>query len=758
MFANALILLAAGGAALPVVLHLIYRKRAQEVRFSSLKFLKTSMKRTAHRKRLQELLLLAVRVGLILGLVVALARPILGAAGLPGSRAHTSVVLVLDDSGSMSCEHNGESRFKRAKTAADRVLRGLNQGDCVSMRLACRPVPEIVGTITADRASVIDAFTRADCTSARGDLAGQVGKAVADLGARSDPDLELFVLTDLQRTALSTLPARLGSAVTLADSGAREGTAPGDRTRNRLISVVVVDVSDPDFANAAATDLAVRSRARAAGEQVTVQAQVKNTSAKTVAPRATLRVDGQEVATDDMEIEPGAVVTASFPCRMAAAGAHWGSVELSPDSLAFDNRRFFHTELFRRVPVLVVEPAATGPRAAGTLPGSFYLLAALDPFSAASGNGGGESQGQGLIEPKLVTPEAAGTLALSEYGAVVLSGLGQIPPALGQALRDYVASGGGIVVFPAAGADAASYEAAFGERDDSRGRLLPAKLGAALDPGRPAPGEESAGLEIAGWDQSHAVLLPFRGLTRTAAFGGVRISAGRALEIPEKSGAQELITLKGAIPWLVAGSFGQGRVYEFGSPADAGASTLPIQKSFLPLLHGMIYDLAEVRERRAEYRVGGTATLAFPDAKDQLSVRVTSPDGKVFEGKTTGSDNAFSFGPLDELGVYSYKVAPGDREGSFVVNPDPEESDLEPVTRAEIEKAFAGFRSVTFCRGAEGLDQAVARIREGRDLSGLILGLVLALAVFECFFANWIMPGARGKVASQPQMNTDEHR
>ncbi len=735
MFANALILLAAGGAALPIILHLIYRKRAQEVPFSSLRFLKTSMKRTAHRKRLQELLLLAIRVGLILGLVLALAKPILGAARILGGSSHSSVVLVLDDSGSMSCEHNGESRFKRAKAAADKVLRGLVQGDCVSLRLACRPVSPVVGEITADRAAVADAFTRADCTAARGDLAGQVARAVADLGGRSDADLELFVLSDLQRTALSTLPARLGSALALAEAPAADGAAPRDRTRNRLISVVVVDVSDPDFANAAATDLAVRSRARTAGEQVTIQAQVRNTSSKTVGPRATLRVDGQEVDTEPLEIEAGTTTTASFPCQMATAGAHWGSVELSPDSMAFDNRRFFHTELFRRVPVLVVEAAAPGARPAGPLPGSFYLLAALDPFGA-----GGE--GRGLIEPKLVAPEAVNAAMLSGCGAVILSGLDRIPPALGLALREHVAAGGGLIVFPGANADGPGYEAVFGDSGDGRGRLLPARLGAALPAPQPRAGEEPEGLSVAGWEQSHPVLLPFKGLTRTAAFGGVRVFAGRALDIPEKSGAQELVTLKDAVPWLAAGSYGRGRVYLFGSPADAASSTLPIQKVFLPLLHGMVYDLAEIRERRSEYLVGGTAALAFPEAKGPLAVRVTSPDGKVFEGRAEGPGGAFSFGPLDELGVYSYKASPGDREGSFVVNPDPEESDLEPTTRAELEKAFAGFRNVIFCQGADGLERAVARIREGRDLSGLILGLVLALAVFECFFANWLMPGA----------------
>jgi len=722
LFANPLLLAAAAAAAVPVVLHLIYRKRAQEIPFSSLKFLKSSLKRTAHRKRLQELLLLAIRVALILGLVLALARPILGAAGASGGRSKASIVLVLDDSGSMSCEHNGEARFKRAKTAADKILRGLAPGDCVSLRLACRPVSEVVGLISGDRAAVIDQFTKADCTAARGDLAGQIAKAVGDLEGRSDPDRELLVVTDLQRTALATLAARLGQV------GAKR------------ISVVFVDVSDQDFRNAAVTDLAVRSRTRAAGEPVVVQAQVRNLSAKPTAATATLHVDGQKVAEEHLEIEPGAVVAASFPCQMSGAGAHWGAVELSADSMAFDNQRFFHTELFKRVPVMVVEGEPRGPAVPGRLPGSFYLLAALDPYGA-----GGE--GKGLIEPKLLAPDKVQPAALANYGAVILSGLEQVPPELAVALRDYVASGGGLVVFPAAAADPASYEAAFGDRNDGKGRLLPARLGAPLEVPKPKSGEEPAGLEVSGWDSSHQVLLPFKGLARTAGFGAVRVFAGRQLELPEKSGVQEMITLKGALPYLATGSFGRGRVYLFGSAADSASSTLPIQKVFLPLLHGMIYDLAEVRERRAEYQVGGTAVLAFPEAGRQLTVRVTSPDGKVFEGQTGGSDNAFSFGPLDELGVYNYRTAPGDREGSFVVNPDPAESDLAVMSRAELEKAFEGFRNVVICQGAEDLDQAVARIREGRDLSGTLLGLVLALAVFECFFANWLAPGRRAAAA-----------
>jgi hypothetical protein len=710
LFVNPWFLAAAAGAALPIALHLIYRRRSREMPFSSLKFLHSSVKRTAHRKRLEELLLLALRVALIVLLALALARPFLGSGASPGSRAYTSMVLVLDDSGSMTCEHNKKSRFARAKAAADKLLGGLDAGDSVLLRLAGGRRLEKYDQLTSDRAYVRDELVKSRCTLSRGDLAGQIAEGLEELAGQSDPNREIYVLTDMQRTALRGLSARLA---TLDD---------------RRISVVFVDVSDPDFRNAAVTDVVVRSRTRAAGEPATVQAQVRNTCAAKISPMVRLFVDDRSVAQQSLELEPGTSGSISFPCHLGATGVHHGRVEISElgDSLAFDNRRYFRTEVLSRVGVLVVEPRARTPGPGESQPGSFYLLRALDPLG-----------GRGLIRPQLKTPADAEKTDLTGFAAVILSGLREIPQLLGARLRKHVADGGGLIVFPPVGADAESYAAAFGDGGDGRGPVLAARLGQALKIAPAGPGEAVEGLAVTALDFTHQVLLPFKGPAR-AGFRRVRVRRGLRLVVPENSRDPELITLAGPRPYLVARDFGRGRSYLFASPADADSSSLPLQKVFLPLLYCMIYDLAELGERRNEYLVGGRALLSFAKHAGSPRVRLRPPDGRTLELETSGEEKSCSFGPLQDAGVYRYTLLPGGSRGSFVVNPDPDESELETVGRREMARLFAGFRHVEFCAGPDEVDKVVARVRGGRDFSGNILALLLALAVFECFFANYM--------------------
>jgi Aerotolerance regulator N-terminal/von Willebrand factor type A domain len=708
LFVNPAFLVVAAGAAVPVALHLIYRRRSREVPFGSLKFLHRSVKRTARRKRLEELLLLGLRVGLILLLAVALARPFLGSGAAPGKRSSTSMILVLDDSGSMTCEHNKKRRFARAKAAAEKLMTGLEKGDLVLLRLASGRKLENHQELTAKRAQISHELARSGCTLARGDLAGQIAAGIEELAEKSTPNRELYVLTDMQRIALRGLPSRLA------------------RIKDRRVSVIFVDVSDPDFRNAAVTGVVVRSRTRAAGESAVVQAQVRNTCASPLSPVVSLYLDGDKIAEQVLGLEPGSTGSVSFPCHLATAGVHHGRVEVSADDLAFDNRRYFRTEVLSRIRVLVVEPPASAPAAAGSKPASFYLLRALDPL-----------EGRGLITPQLVSPGEAEKLLLEEYGAVLLSGLQRISPALGLKLRAYVAGGGGLIVFPPQRPDSASYATTCGDRNDGRGPLLAASIGPPLKIPGTAAGGEAKGLGVSGLDTSHQLLLPFKGPAGSA-FRQIRVHAGVQLLLPGKSRDRELVTLQGAVPFLVSRDFGQGRSYLFASPADAESSTLPLQKVFLPLLHCMVYDLAELGEHRSDYLVGGQATLSFPGGGGKMHVQLTPPDGRGLEKETSGKENSCSFGPLHDPGIYRYMVLPGGNKHSFVVNPDPDESDSEIVGRSEMSKLLSGFRHVKFCSGPEEIEEVVASVREGRDFSGNILALLLALAVFECFFANHV--------------------
>ena len=108
----------AAAAAIPVVIHLIHTARAPEVPFPTLRFLKSAAERTARRRRLENLLLMILRMLLFAILAVALARPFLASEfALFGEEPETAAVLVLDNSASMNVRHGPETRFARAKAA-----------------------------------------------------------------------------------------------------------------------------------------------------------------------------------------------------------------------------------------------------------------------------------------------------------------------------------------------------------------------------------------------------------------------------------------------------------------------------------------------------------------------------------------------------------------------------------------------------------------------------------------------------------------
>lgn len=125
-FLSPFFLLGALAAAVPILLHLRRRERRNVIVFPSLMFLRGSPPPDASRRRLDNLLLLALRVGVVLLLAFAFARPVLERVLPEGFLAGgRDVVLVLDISPSM----NVGDRIDAMRTAALRELEALGGGD-----------------------------------------------------------------------------------------------------------------------------------------------------------------------------------------------------------------------------------------------------------------------------------------------------------------------------------------------------------------------------------------------------------------------------------------------------------------------------------------------------------------------------------------------------------------------------------------------------------------------------------------------------
>src|SRR3954451_12767885 len=107
-FLNAAMLAGLAAMAIPILIHLLNRRRYDVVDWGAMQFLQIS-ETTRRRILIEELLLMALRIGLLAVLVLALAAPMVEWKPLSRlSRPSRDVVVVIDGSASMLAHGEGE--------------------------------------------------------------------------------------------------------------------------------------------------------------------------------------------------------------------------------------------------------------------------------------------------------------------------------------------------------------------------------------------------------------------------------------------------------------------------------------------------------------------------------------------------------------------------------------------------------------------------------------------------------------------------
>src|SRR5205823_5747146 len=123
-------------ASVPIIIHLLNRRRFQLVEWAPMKYLKLTIKTNRRRLRIEQLILLAIRTLIVILIIFAVARPVLSPTGLGGwlaGRGRTSRVIVIDDSLSMGYRDQGRSAFESAKDAATQIVKATGAQDAVTL-------------------------------------------------------------------------------------------------------------------------------------------------------------------------------------------------------------------------------------------------------------------------------------------------------------------------------------------------------------------------------------------------------------------------------------------------------------------------------------------------------------------------------------------------------------------------------------------------------------------------------------------------
>src|SRR5436189_4604456 len=128
-FLNPVLLGGLAAVSIPILIHLLNRRRFQKVVWAAMRFVQASIEKNQKRTRLEDMILLALRCLLLALLALALARPaILSNASDVFGQSKVTAVIILDNSRSMGMSDGTTTRLEKARRAAEQTLDSMPPG------------------------------------------------------------------------------------------------------------------------------------------------------------------------------------------------------------------------------------------------------------------------------------------------------------------------------------------------------------------------------------------------------------------------------------------------------------------------------------------------------------------------------------------------------------------------------------------------------------------------------------------------------
>lgn len=716
-FGNPLLLWGLAAASLPVLLHLLNRRRYRELPWAATRFLLSAIRKNQRRIRIEQWLLLAVRTLLIVCLVLGLSQPFLEQIGglplLAGQRTHR--IVLLDSSMSMATTRAGRSRFDKAIEQADTYIRNARRGDVVSLVLMGSPPRIIVGEPSGNLNEVRDELKQLTPSDGPIRLAPSF-RAVAEVMEASAGDRkELLTITDLQARSWNVSSEESQEVEKILKS-----------FDEKKVTSIIVDVGETQVANLALTDLRLSSPfVTVNGPPAIVTATLRHFGSEPPGEaRVRLYIDGRQSAEEVVRLTTNGEAQVSFPARIDSRGEHLLEVRIGDDALTPDDSRRYALTVRDSLRVLLVDGDYNPePFSADT----DYLAQALQPAE-------GSDRTPSSIQVEVITDARLGSQDLENFDVLVLANVSQVDPRIAARLSAFLDQGGGLIVFGGNRIVADSYNR-LTYREDTP--LLPAAFGAVVG-SEPTPADPGAPFDLLGF--KHPIVSAYAGATDLVLAGLTAVRTWRhySLTLPADSSAVIAMKYADGSPAVIEARRGRGLVLQMASTADADWTSWPLHPSYPPVMEQVVLHAASGRQLDRNVLAGQPLGAPFPASARTTPVSVVLPSGEV----RTASLNAeptgafLDFNETERAGSYEVRLGPPlARNLLFSVNPDPDESDPTRTDEPTLKQQFPGW-PFFLLNGSSDLSGAdTGRASRRGQLHRPLLMAVLGLLLFESFLA-----------------------
>lgn len=614
--------------AIPIIIHLLNKRKFRIVDWAAMDFLLDADKKNRRRVRIENILLLLLRC-LAVGLLgMLLARPFLPTAltaGLIDADQFERIIL-LDDSLSMKTRQGNESAWEVAQTKLVDLVRALADDDSdnsITLILTSKPDQPLIAsthlsTDTVDEiVTSIEKLQPSDKTASL-DVAL---KAVEDSlsSATANVNRVLYVVTDLRERDWkasddsSDTPMKAMERVSKLVAGTYVITTADQNDRNLIVTEVrpegtlVAGVSsrfDVLVSNPSATEVRDVRVKFTAGDSLPLESTIDRIAAGESAAATfsfTFNADEDDPSKPaDAGLDPREV-----KIELASDG------DLNSDALAGDSVAYFPARVVRGIPALIVDgdPSASFGRSE-----SFYLKRALSPLGPVP---------SGVVVDVVTESELEAT-PLEKYEVIFLCNVYRLGDKTLEnlvRLERWAEAGGGLVIFPGDQID----EQFFNDNYYRNGAgLSPLRL-------ENVKGDETENtwVSLRIDEPQHAVLSifagqnnPFLSNVKTFRWWGAaakKEQLGNTVNVPARFSDPD------ASPAIAEKSMGSGRTLLFTIPADADWTNWTSDPSYLLAMQELVRYMSSATGQNAAVRVGQPLRQKIDLTQFEIDVSVKGP-------------------------------------------------------------------------------------------------------------------------------------
>ena len=723
--------LAAIGVAVPIIIHLLYRKNRKETDWAAMELLRRALVVRSGQIKLEDFIILLLRCLTLLLLAAALLRPILKDSDLIGDQK-VGMVVAIDDS--LSMNHGATTRFENAIEKARQVIGTSQLGDKISIVfLNERSIddPNKIPLRAADYDptkinSILDEAKKSGASNHQSNLENSIPLLKEMSEEMKAGTKEIHIITDAQQSDWNGLSSEAKGM--LAEIPA---------------SIYILPVNSENDDNRSITSLKYVSGSLNNSGVARFEATVKNFGTNDAnSGNIEFYQDGNLVSRQTLGvIDSGSSKVIPFLANYNKPGDLSITAKISKDNLSEDNFRNIVVNVRPGIRVLCATDSVNEGLSNSTN-GLFFLENALRLRSSDEEVG---------IQVTSVDSSDLTLEKLNDYDIIILANVSSPSIEIANRLKTFTENGGGLILFAGENINAEKYGQTFGTTSES---ILPAIIG-----NKKTASEENENLYSLDVPTSdHPLATVIRSMSEEM-INDAKIKS--LVELQPTQGSQVILSLvEDKSPVLVSKEVGNGSVILCSTSADRSWSDMVLH----PIYAIMIQQAVTTTTSRPESRVAmvhSSKTIniegAMPsNAKLQkmiISGEETEDEIETTEIKTSQDNNSFKAEidaqDINETGVYQITNNEGKILGAIAVNSNPSESNVKVAAADALNESIGAADNIKII---DGSPDAVLNDRKGSDLTSLLLFLCIVCFVLQSIlakiFTNKISKGETDVAAS----------